>query len=206
MYDLTIETAQDAPPEAILDKALAVLEPGDVNLYCALEKLPAPIYVTDADGVIVYFNRACIAFAGRTPIAGQDRWCVTWKLYTDNGDFLPHDQCPMAEAIAKKRPIRNVTAVAERPDGTRVNFMPYPTPLFDSNGQLRGAVNMLIDVTDQRQARLLQAQAERCLRLSGATGDAEVNATLNRLAHEYSLKALALESRFRRNSLRTPGR
>jgi len=65
---------------------------------------------------------------------------------------------------------------------------------------------MLIDVTDQRQARLLQAQAERCLRLSGAAGDAEVNATLNRLAHEYSAKALALESRFRRNSLRTSGR
>jgi PAS domain S-box-containing protein len=200
MYDLA--SARDVTAEAIVDQALAQLEPCEANLFAALEELPAPIYVTDADGLVVYFNSPCIQFAGRTPIVGKDRWCVTWKLYTDNGDFLPHDRCPMAEAIIKKQPIRNVTAIAERPDGTRVDFMPYPTPLFHRNGELRGAVNVLIDVTDQRQASLLRVQAQKCARLSGATGDDEVNATLNRLAHEYEAKALALESRRRQRSVR----
>jgi PAS domain S-box-containing protein len=189
---------------ALLDQALALLEPAESTLFAALEDLPAPIYVTDSEGLVLYFNAACVQFAGRTPIVGKDRWCVTWKLYTDNGDFLPHDRCPMAEAIVKKQPIRNVTAIAERPDGTRVQFMPYPTPLFHKNGDLRGAVNMLIDVTDQRQASLLHAQAARCARLSGQTGDDQVNATLNRLAHEYEAKALALESRSR--SVKVRGR
>ena len=106
----------------------------------------------------------------------------------------------MAEAIINKRPIRNVMAIAERPDGTRVDFMPYPTPLFDRNGEFRGAVNMLIDVTDQRQVSLLRAQAQRCARLVGATGDKSVDSTLNRLAHEYEAKALGLENRSRRLS------
>jgi PAS domain-containing protein len=114
--------------EVLSATLIAVREQQGEGLSAALDQLPAPIYVTDAEGVVTYFNPSCIGFAGRTPSVGKDRWCVTWKLYTDDGKFLPHDSCPMADAIKSKRIIRGVTAVAERPDGTRVNFMPYPTP------------------------------------------------------------------------------
>jgi PAS domain S-box-containing protein len=40
-------------------------------------------------------------------------------------------------------------AVAERPDGTRVPFLAFPTPLFDEAGNVIGAVNMLVDLTDR---------------------------------------------------------
>ena len=43
----------------------------------ALDALPVPVYTADADGRVSYFNRACIAFAGRTPVAGEDMWGVT---------------------------------------------------------------------------------------------------------------------------------
>lgn len=56
-------------PEELLEKALSVLEKDDRHL------LSAPIYVADADGAITYFNPACINFAGRSPVVGQDRWC-----------------------------------------------------------------------------------------------------------------------------------
>ena len=52
---------------------------------------------------------------------------------------------------ASERSIRGVEAVAERPDGTRINFIPYPTPLFDEDGNLAGAVNLLLDVTSRRR-------------------------------------------------------
>jgi PAS domain S-box-containing protein len=166
-------------------------------LYAALEELPAPIYVTDAEGIVVYFNAPCIEFAGRAPVIGEDRWCVTWKLYTERGEFLPHDRCPMADAIIQKRPIRNVIALAERPDGTRVEFMPFPTPFFDDDGNIRGAVNVLIDITDHRQAALLRAQAQRCARLSESMLEGDVKDTLIRLARDYEAKARSLESRNR---------
>jgi PAS domain-containing protein len=88
-----------AAAEGILARALDVLNTGDRSLLAALDELPAAIYVTDAHGVITYYNPACLAFAGRVPALGQDRWCVTWKLFTEDGTFLPHDQCPMADAI-----------------------------------------------------------------------------------------------------------
>ena len=59
----------------------------------------------------------------------------------------------MAQAILQKRPIRDAIAIAERPDGSRVAFRPYPTPLFDEHGKLTGAVNMLIDVTEEQSER-----------------------------------------------------
>ena len=182
--------------DVILDRALALLGSEQEPLFAALDELPAPIYVTDEEGTVIYFNPACINFAGRTPVVGKDRWCVTWKLFTDSGEFLPHDRCPMAEAILKKQPIRGVSAIAERPDGTRVRFMPYPTPLMGPSGALRGAVNMLIDITDRRQADALRAQADRCRRLAGGMGNPEIVQTLNRLADGYEKEAAVLDTRW----------
>ena len=179
--------------EDLVAKAVAALAGPGPSLYAALDELPAPIYVTDQEGVVIHFNPACVDFAGRTPVPGQDRWCVTWKLYTDDGQFLPHDRCPMAEAIVQKRAVRGLTAIAERPDGTRVHFMPYPTPLFDEGGSLRGAVNVLIDITDRRQAAALRNQAARCERLSREVTDPAVRENLLTLAHEYLAKAMQLE-------------
>ena len=166
---------------------------GQSSLADALEALPAPVYVTDADGWVTSFNSACIDFAGRTPVAGEDRWCVTWRLYTEAGVPLSHDQCPMAVAIKEKREIRGVVAVAERPDGSRVMFLPHPTPLLDESGALTGAVNILIDITDQRQVASLRAQAIRCRRLAQSVGDSRTVTTLLGMAEEYDEKARALQ-------------
>ncbi len=57
----------------------------------------------------------------------------------------------MARALKEDRPIRGGEAIAERPDGTRVPFMAYPTPLHDASGRLVGAVNMLVDLTAAKE-------------------------------------------------------
>ena len=156
-----------------------------------LDELPAPIYVTDTEGSVIYWNRACIELAGRVPELGRDRWCVTWKIYTTTGEFMPHDECPMAEAIRHQRTIRDAVAIALRPDGTRIAFRPYPTPLFDSAGKLTGAVNMLIDVT-QEQSEALRAQAQRCRRLAGAIYNRESTSVLEGMAGGFEQTAADL--------------
>jgi PAS domain-containing protein len=64
----------------------------------------------------------------------------------------------MAVALKERRPVRGREAVAERPDGTRIPFRAYPTPLFDGAGELVGAINLLMDISDQK---LLQAHVRR---------------------------------------------
>jgi PAS domain S-box-containing protein len=178
--------------DEMLERALGAVLAGDQALREALDELPAAIYVTDADGLITYFNPACLDFTGRRPEVGRDRWCVTWRLYTNAGEFLPHAECPMAVAINTQRPIRGVTAVAERPDGTRVNFRPWPTPIFDKEGKFAGAVNILEDVTDEVRADDFDAQARRCRRLANGVDDGRASETLNRMAEEYEAKAQAI--------------
>jgi PAS domain S-box-containing protein len=117
-----------------------------------LDKLPAAVYVTDALGRITYFNDAAATLWGHRPTIGTSEWCGSWKLFWPDGRALPHGECPMAIAIKEKRTVRGMEAIAERPDGTRVPFEPYPTPLFDASGALIGAVNMLIDITDRKHA------------------------------------------------------
>ena len=49
-------------------------------------------------------------------------------------------------------------AIAERPDGTRVPFVPYPTPLKDAAGRVIGAINVLMDTTDEDKEGLESAR------------------------------------------------
>ncbi len=180
-------------PQDYLDTALKALATGP-ECHALLDELPVPIYTTDADGAVTYWNRACVDFAGREPQLGRDRWCVTWHLYTTTGEPLPHDKCPMAQAIEQKRPIRDAVAIAERPDGSRVAFTPYPTPLFDDDGTLTGAVNMLIDVTDE-QTKALQEQASRCRRRADATYDRWTTRVLSDMATGFDKTAGELGAR-----------
>ena len=129
----------------------------DDHLRRVLDALPAAVYTTDAAGRITYYNRAAVDLAGREPEIGKDEWCVTFRLLTPDGKQLPHEDCPMAVALKEGRPVRGVEAVAQRPDGTLVPFLPFPTPIGDENGELVGAVNMLVDITDRKRAEDHQA-------------------------------------------------
>ncbi|MBZ9657487.1 PAS domain S-box protein [Mesorhizobium sp. ESP-6-4] len=142
----------------ITDKkvAEAKIQDSERHLQDLLAAIPAAIYTTDRDGKITYFNEAAMQLAGRTPVIGTDEWCVTWKLYWPDGTPLPHDQCPMAISLREGRPVRGYEAVAERPDGTRVPFIPYPTPMRDAAGNITGAINMLVDVSERKQAETQQ--------------------------------------------------
>jgi PAS domain S-box-containing protein len=179
-----------ATVEHMLDAAIAAIDSPDEAMAEALDRLPAAIYVTDREGIITYYNQACISLAGRVPKVGRDRWCVTWKLFTPEGQFLPHDRCPMAVAIQEGRPVRDVEAIVERPDGSRLNCRPYPTPLFDRDGNLAGAVNLLLDISDEHQPDYLRDQAERCRRLAGSVNDKGVAETLCLMAAKYDEQAL----------------
>jgi PAS domain S-box-containing protein len=128
------------------------LRESEARYRSVIDALPAAVYTTDANGKVTMFNQAAVELSGRVPEVGNDSWCVTWKLYHPDGTPMPHAECPMAMALKTGKSVRGYEAIAERPDGSRVSFVPYPTPLRDNSGKLVGAINMLVDITDRKRA------------------------------------------------------
>jgi PAS domain S-box-containing protein len=134
-----------------LKRTQAQLLAKEKHLENLLNALPAAVYTTDAAGKVTYFNDAAVKLAGRPPEIGEDDWCVSWRLRNEDGTPLPLDQCPMAVALREDRLVRDVWGYAKRPDGTLVPFLPHPTPLHDEYGALIGGINILVDITEQKE-------------------------------------------------------
>jgi PAS domain S-box-containing protein len=143
------------PAAGRIDTALRASEPQFRQL---LEALPAAVYTIDAEGRITFFNQAAADLWGCRPELGKSEWCGSWRLYWPDGRPMRHDECPMAVALKEGRPIRGAEAVAERPDGTRVPFLAYPTPLRDRSGAVIGAVNTLIDIKERKRNEEFEQQ------------------------------------------------
>lgn len=141
-----------------------------------LQALQAALYTTDAEGRITFYNEAAARLWGIRPELGRDRFCGSWKLYWPDGTPLPHDECPMAIALKEKRTIAGMEAMAERPDGHRVPFLAFPTPLFDNAGELTGAVNLLVDITGRKIA---DETAQRLAAIVETSDDAILSKDLN---------------------------
>jgi PAS domain S-box-containing protein len=169
----------DLPPGILTDvetltELKSVTDVG--HLAQVLNALPAAVYTTDTDGRITYFNEAAAVLWGCRPKLNSDRWCGSWRLYHPDGTPMPHHTCPMAIALRERRPNRGHQAIAERPDGTRVPFMAFPTPLYDEAGAFIGAVNMLIDMSEHQRA---EQASRRLASIVESSEDAIVSKDLN---------------------------
>jgi PAS domain S-box-containing protein len=117
-----------------------------------IQALPAAVYTCDGQGRIALYNKAAVALWGREPEIGKDLWCGSWKIYRPDGAPLPLDQCPMAVTLRTGHAIRGEEIIIERADGTRRYVIPYPEPMLNDEGVVLGAVNMLMDISDRKEA------------------------------------------------------
>lgn len=138
---------------------------GEARHHQLVQSLPVATYLCDPAGRITIYNDAALKLWGRKPEI-TDRWCGSWKAYLDDGTPISEVEHPMARALREGRAIDPQVLVVERPDGTRAWIMSYPRPIFDRSGKVEGVVNMLIDITGERQSqRILEESMER-LRLA----------------------------------------
>lgn len=128
-----------------------------------LEKLPAGAYMCDPTGLITYYNRRAVDLWGRTPKLNdpEDRFCGSFRLFTPDGSTVRHDRCWMALAIADDTEYDGQEIVIERPDGERITVLAHANPVHDHNGVQIGAVNVLVDISERKQAEDVLRAADR---------------------------------------------
>lgn len=124
----------------------------DDLLRQVLDALPAAVFMVNACGKLTYVNRAAAELVTHEPKIGEDDWHTTFRLFTPDGQEMPHEQRPMTIALKTNRSVWGVEAMTRRADGSLIPVMPFPTPIRDESGSLIGAVNMFVDMSERKQA------------------------------------------------------
>lgn len=120
-----------------------------------LENLPVGVYTCDENGRVRFFNRAATELWGSEPQPGKDLCCLPWRLKTLEGDLLPHDAYLLAaKAIKEEEPVWGSELVIERQDGTKRMVVPYAQPIRNEEGKVVGGVNIVVDITKQKEMEL----------------------------------------------------
>ena len=135
-----------------------------------LDMLPIATYVCDARGTILQYNSRAVELWGRAPDPGQ-----THEQFAANSRFLQLDgteatRSLLSEVLETGKPVRDAERMIERSDGTRIIVSVNIDPLRDAKGNVTGAVNCFLDVTERKrmdtaleQSRLRALEREQLL-------------------------------------------
>src|SRR5918994_3559473 len=188
---------QQVPDEEIYQgkRSGAALRRGESHFRLLLEKLPAGAYTCDPKGLITYFNQHAVRLWGRAPKLNdpEDRFCGSFKLFSVDGAPIDHDRCWMALALKTNEGYNKREIVIERPDGRRLTALAHANPFHDQSGNLIGAVNVLVDISERKRAEeeLERRGGERTAELAHANEElrhhiAERRALERQLEHKAS--------------------
>ena len=139
----------DVTEEVLARKKVVESERQHVDL---IQNLPVAVYTTNAAGIITLYNKAAGSLWGFHPELGKKQQVEALQIL--NADFtpIPPGESPMAVTLKTGVPVRGREIVLKRRDGGIRHVMPHPSPIVDSNGKMLGGMNVVIDITEKKQA------------------------------------------------------
>lgn len=140
-----------------------------------VQELPVPVYVTDAEGYIVYHNPAAAVLWGVDPAPHEMRWCGSSNLFDITGMPVAHESSPMAQA-ARGGAMTSTDLIAQRRDGKRYAFLPHSTPWLGPDGQAMGAIHLILNVSHRDHS---DEEARRLAAIVDSSDDAIVSKLLD---------------------------
>lgn len=128
----------------------------------ALEELvtaaPAPIIALDTEGRVELWNGAAerlFGYAAEEVIGDRYPLVPSGK----EAEFQAH-----LDQILANESLRSIETTRQRKDGSSITVRIYARPLHDSDGEVRGLIAILADVTDQKRRQEQLAVLNRVLR------------------------------------------
>ena len=137
--------------------------------HAVLENVADGIVACNAEGTLTLFNRATREFHGLPAAAiSAEQWADHFDLYHADGQTLMQlEDIPLFRAL-QEQPVRGVEMVIAPKGGQRRTLLADGQALFNTEGVKLGAVVVMHDITQQKQA--LETQ-QRLTAILDATPD-----------------------------------
>jgi PAS domain S-box-containing protein len=116
-----------------------------------LDMLPIATFVCDAAGIILQYNQRAVEIWGAAPRPGQTHEDFTAGVRFFDIDGKPLDRSGFAQVMASGQAARDLERVVERADGSRVIVSLNIDPLRNAKGEIIGAVNCFLDITERKR-------------------------------------------------------
>jgi PAS domain S-box-containing protein len=116
-----------------------------------LDLLPIATFICDASGTILQYNQHAVQIWGRAPQHGQthEQFTESCRYFEVDGSPLPRSM--LAEVLSNGQPLRDKELLVQRHDGSRVVVSLNIDPLRTATGELVGAVNCFLDITERKR-------------------------------------------------------
>lgn len=171
------------------------LKESEIQYRNLIQDLPVAIYTTDAEGIVQLYNTGAMELWGQEPVNGKNPCDGLLKIYSADNSLLPWHRSPMAIALSEGRNVYSEEIIIERADGTKRYAVPYPTPRFDGSGELTGAINVLIDITERKIIEVALQKSEGNLKaLFENTSEAFILSDVNGNVKSFNTRAKRLLS------------
>jgi PAS domain S-box-containing protein len=149
-------------------------------LAAVIAELPLALLACDTSGHVTFYNPRAVELFGLPGVQTHeanagDLYPITSAVFLPDGKTpVPREQRPLARALAGEE-ISNVELVSIRPDGAARSVRASGRRLVAPDGTLLGAVVVIEDITERRQAeQTLERMHEQLLVASRHAGMAEV--------------------------------
>jgi PAS domain S-box-containing protein len=137
------------------------IEQSEKRYWELIENLPVATYSCDADGRIMIYNKAAAELWGLETEIDKDLWYGSWNIYSLDNNPIPIELCPMAVALKEGKAVIGEEIIIKRPNGEKRYVIPHPVPFIDNEGRITGAVNVLADITENKQTQQTLKENEK---------------------------------------------
>lgn len=129
-----------------------------------LDLLPVATFICDAKGKILQYNQQAVTIWGRAPQPDEThaQFTAPCRFYDLAG--APLKRSILADVLETAEAVRNAELVVERHDGSRVTVSLNIDPLRNARGELIGAVNCFMDVSEHKRSEEALRSSRRALR------------------------------------------